>query len=264
MYNTQKLIGKSRAPRFGEYNDKFSGATSTKGIKPGTFDGTGNWSDYLIQFNLIADYCQWNAYEKALHLAINLRGTAQSVLADLRQEQRTNFRALTSALAARFEPVQQSELHRATLKTRLQRENETLPELAQDVNRLVRLAYPSASVEIREKLAKDYFIDALNDHELEWNVLRGKPESVDNALKLALEYESFLIGRCDKHAISQNVNRQSQVYNQGSALGPLLLTGENNESNDHAPVRSYRRVSTRSQTQSNTDMRKWLRREKHR
>ena len=93
---------------------------------------------------------------------------------------------------------------------------------------------------------------------LEWAVSRGKPESVDNALKLALEYESFLIGRRDKHANSQRFSRQSHVHRQGSTLCPSLLIHENNESNDHVPVQSYRRVSTRSQTQSSTDMRQWL------
>ena len=258
LHETQRSYGNEGAPRFLGNQDKFSDALSTKGIKPGTYDGTGNWSDYLIQFNLIADYWQWNAYEKALHLAINLRGTAQSVLADLRQDQRTNFSSLSEALAARFEPVQESELHRVTLKTRLRCKNETLSELAQDVNRLVRLAYPSATVDVREQLSKDYFIDALNDHELEWAVLRGKPKSVDNALKLALEYESFLIGRRDKHASSQHFNRQSPVHSEGSILGPSLLTHGKNESVDHVPVQSYRHVSTRSQTQSSTDMGQWL------
>ena len=259
LHETQSSYGNEGAPRIlGNQLDKFSGALSTKGIKPDTYDGTGNWSDYLIQFNLIADFCQWSAYEKALHLAINFRGTAQGVLADLRHDQRTNFCSLSSALAARFEPVQQSELHRVTLKTRLRCENETLSELAQDVNRLVRLAYPSTTVDVREQLSKDYFIDALNDHELEWAVLRGKPESVDVALKLALEYESFLIGRRGKHASSQRFNRQSPVHSQGSTLGASLLTHENNESVDHVPVQPYRHVSTRSQTQSSTDMRQWL------
>ena len=226
LYETQSSFENYGAPRILGNQDRFSGAPNTRGIKPGTYDGTGNWSDYLIQFNLIADFCQWNAYEKALHLVINLRGTAQGVLADLRQVQRTNFCSLSSALAARFEPVQQSELHRVTLKTRLRCENETLTELAQDVNRLVRLAYPSTSVDVREQFSKDYFIDALNDHELEWAVLRGKPESVDNAMKLALECESFLIWRRDKHASSQRFNRQSHVHSQGSTLGPSLLTHE--------------------------------------
>ena len=48
------------------------------------------------------------------------------------------------------------------------------------------------------------------------------------------------------------------MHSQGSTLGPSLLTHENNESVDHVPVQSYRRVSTRSQTQSSTDMRQWL------
>ena len=96
------------------------------------------------------DYCHWGDYKKSLQLAIHLRGTAQGVLADLRQDQRTNFTSLTSALAARFEPVQQSELHRVKLKTRVRREGETLPELAQDVNKLIRLAYPSATADIYE------------------------------------------------------------------------------------------------------------------
>ena len=256
--DTQVSFGNRAYHRFLGSSDQFWGAPSTKGIKPDTFDGTGNWSDYLIQFNLIADFCRWNDYEKALHLAINLRGTAQSVLADLRHDQRTKFHSLSSALAARFEPVQQSELHRVTLKTRLRHGNETLPELAQDINRLVRLAYPEATVDVREQLAKDYFVDALNNHDLEWAVLRGKPESVENALKLALEYEAFLIGRRNKHTSSPSFNRQSSGRSQGSILGPPLLTPKNNQSNNREPVQSYRRVTTRSQTQSSTDMRQWL------
>ena len=82
------------------------GAQNTKGMKPGIYDGTSSWSDYLIQFNLIVDYYRLTEYDKALQLATHLRGTTQGVLADLNQDQRTNFASLTLALAARFEPVQ--------------------------------------------------------------------------------------------------------------------------------------------------------------
>ena len=50
-----------------------------KGMKPGTYDGAGSWSDYLIQFHLIADYYRLSIYEKAPQLATHLRGTAQGV-----------------------------------------------------------------------------------------------------------------------------------------------------------------------------------------
>ena len=123
---------------------------STKGLKPGTFDGSGNWTDYLIQFNLIADYYSWSNYDRALQLA---RGTAQGVLSDLSQEQGTNFNSLVSALAARFEPVQQSELYRAKIKSRIRRKGEPIVELAQDIRKLIRLAYPSATTQVREQLS---------------------------------------------------------------------------------------------------------------
>ena len=168
---------------------------STKGLKPGTFDGSGNWTDYLIQFNLIAGYYRWSNYDRALQLATHLRGTAQGVLSDLSQEQRTNFNLLISALATRFEPVQQSELYWAKKKSRIRRKGEPIVELAQDIRKPLRLAYPSATTGVLEQLPKDCFIDALNDHDLEWAVLQGKPFSVEDALKLALEYEAFQRGR---------------------------------------------------------------------
>ena len=106
-------------------------------MKPETYDGSGSWSDYLIQFNLIADYYNWNNYDKALQLATHLRGTAQGVLSDLSHTQRTDFMSLTAALAARFEPIQQTESYRAKIKSRLRRKNEPIVELAQDVRKLV-------------------------------------------------------------------------------------------------------------------------------
>lgn len=68
-----------------------------KHLKPGTYDGSGSWADYLIQFNIIADHYHWDDHNRALHLAVNLRGTAQSVLSDLSQEQRASYASLAYA-----------------------------------------------------------------------------------------------------------------------------------------------------------------------
>ena len=202
---------------------------SSKGMKPGIYDGSGSWSDYLIQFNLIADYYRWTDYDKASQLATHLRGTAQCVLGDLNQEQRTHFTTLTSALAARFEPVQQSELYRAKIKSRVRRRAEPIVELAQDIRKLIRLAYPSATADVREQLSKDCYIDALNDHDLEWAVLQVKPRSEKDALKLALEYEAFQKGRRGRYGDARPFSVQEQEQD-------LALATEGSKAQNGVPV----------------------------
>ena len=88
-----------------------------KTMKPGTYDGSGGWTDYLVQFNLFADHNNWDNRLRAINLAMNLRGTAQNVLSDLGKAQRGDFGALVSALSARFEPVHQSEIFKTQVLT---------------------------------------------------------------------------------------------------------------------------------------------------
>ena len=45
--------------------------------------------------------------------------------------------------------------------------DESLTELAHDIKRLNRLAYPTALLEVGDRLARDCFIDSLNDSEIE-------------------------------------------------------------------------------------------------
>ena len=51
------------------------------------------------------------------------------------------------------------------LRIRIQKRDESLPELAKDVERLTRQAYPDASAEMLEVLSKDPIIDARTDED---------------------------------------------------------------------------------------------------
>lgn len=70
--------------------------------------------------------------------------------------------------------------------------------LAQDLKKLTRKAFPTANQELCEQMTLNYFIDALDDGEMEWNVYQGKPRSVEQAVSLAMEYESFKAARRGK------------------------------------------------------------------
>ena len=163
--------------------------------KPDTYDGKSSWTDYLTQFNMVCRLNGWTDEVKALKLATSMRGTAKCILTDLKPEQLDNYQNLVNALSMRFEPKNQCEMYRAQMNARVRNRGESLPELVQDIKRLVRLAYPTAPAEVRDSLAYKCFRDALNDQDMEWAICQNTSENIDDALNLALKFEAFKVSR---------------------------------------------------------------------
>ena len=91
-------------------------ATGKPKLHPTPFDGSCPWDDYKAQFELVAELNGWDDSTKALYLATNLRGPAQTLLGDLDPHQRKDLTALTEALEARFGSASQNELYKAQLR----------------------------------------------------------------------------------------------------------------------------------------------------
>ena len=168
---------------------------SHKPKRPAMYDGKSSCKDYLVQFDMISCLNGWDEVTKAMELATNLSGIARSILTDVDPVHRQDYGRLVKALLTRFEPENQTEIFRAQLKSRLRKRSEDLGELAQEIKKLARKAYPGEECGMRDTITRDAFIDALIDGDMEWFVRQGKPSSVDGALQLALEYEAFLTGR---------------------------------------------------------------------
>ena len=77
------------------------------------------------------------------------------------------------------------------MKARTRRRDESLAELAEDVQHLVHLAYPEAAEAMVEVLAKDQFVDALPDENMRLHIHQNKPATLRDALGTALELESY-------------------------------------------------------------------------
>jgi transposase InsO family protein len=185
--------------------------------KTPVYNGKTSWLDYLVQFDLVAEVNRWSDTEKALELATSLRDTAQGVLAELDINQRRNYQALVAALTNRFEPPNFSEVYRAELKCRTRNQGEKLCDLVHDIKQLVRKAYSSDPTATRDKIARDVFIDSLNDPEMEWSVHQQKPVTVDQALKCAIEYESFQVGRRRRTTERRGLRMHSGLIPIGSS-----------------------------------------------
>ena len=92
------------------------------------------------------------------------------------------YNTLVAALDKRFGSAQQTELNCVKLRCRMRKREESLQELAEDVERLVQLAYPGAEDNMLEVLVKDQFKDALQDAEIRLRIRQNRPATLDKAL----------------------------------------------------------------------------------
>ena len=174
--------------------------------KPPMYDGTTSWSDYLIQFKMIAELNEWSEHEKLLHLGGSLDGVAREVLGDIDESMRNSFDGLVQCLEDRFGPGKKEEIFRALLKNRAQKPGESLPDLAHGMRRLVRNAYPKAAFHMIESMSRNHFIDAIADRSVQRLVYALEPETLDEAVRIAIK----LTAR-DEHLNNQKSTMKKSV-----------------------------------------------------
>ena len=96
-------------------------------------------------------------------------------------------------LKSRFGAVGLHERFAVELRARRRRNNESIAELNSDIKRLMTLAYPeSAHSKLGQVIARNHFISALGDRELEFKVRDRDPETLEDAFKAAIRVETHL------------------------------------------------------------------------
>ena len=171
--------------------------------KPTSFDGSGLWESYYAQFEIVAKLNNWNDHQKAAYLATSLKGPALAVLGNLAPADRQKLDVLVVALKNRFGASHQTELSRMKFKNRVKQRDESLPELAEDIERLSRLSYPDAPPTLRDVLARDQFMDALPDEDTRLRIKQERPPTLRRALETALELESFSIAARQRNRVAR-------------------------------------------------------------
>ena len=159
-------------------------------VKPPKFEGKDACVEsHLTQFEIVARRNNWDELEKADYLKCSLSGEANHILRDLKST--ATYEEVADRLRRRYGSVDQMEACRVELKTRIRRPGESLSQLMKDVRRLFLQAYPSPSNEFSEIMARDAFINALQDRELILKVLEREPTTLEQALKIAERMELY-------------------------------------------------------------------------
>ena len=155
-------------------------------IKPDRFDGSSCVDTFLVKFEEAAAYNGWGVDDKLAHLYCSLTGPAEDLLFSTKG---ISYAELKERLRQRYGTREQQEKFRLELKFKRKKSAESLQELAGAVEKLTRLAYPTADVSTRDVLARDGFIDALDDRQLQIDIRRQNPASLDAALTLAMKLD---------------------------------------------------------------------------
>ena len=75
--------------------------------------------------------------------------------------------------------------------------------MGQEIRRLINLAYPTASSELKEVLATEQFLDGLFDYEMRLKIKQARPVNLNDAIQRAVELEAF--NRAERRR-KENVN----------------------------------------------------------
>ncbi|XP_033758158.1 paraneoplastic antigen Ma3-like [Pecten maximus] len=178
-----------RLPSVGNVTQPFSRQRKQK--DPQTYDGSTDFNDYIIHFEQVSNWNHWGNYEKAQQLAMSLRGAAQKILADLTMSQLGNYAQIKDILAERFAPPGRENAYRCQLKNRSYKEKESINSYGLELRRLAALSFPDMSPKAREVNIIDQFIHGLRSHEMKKHVQFKHPTTLEAAITLAIEFESF-------------------------------------------------------------------------
>ena len=169
-------------------------AVESKGQRPlfkiDKYNGSTSLETYLLQFKQLAMYLQWTERDNYYNMCASFEGPAARVLWELPKGATTAD--LERLLQMHFGTEQQTSSYQAKLRTRRREANEPLQDLYRDISHLLQLAYPGEGGRFLSRVGVDTFITALNNRELEYEVLKLEPKTLEEAANHAMQLDALV------------------------------------------------------------------------
>ncbi|ESO92976.1 hypothetical protein LOTGIDRAFT_162003 [Lottia gigantea] len=119
------------------------------------------WSEFIMQFERVANWNMWDPYEKAQQLIMCLSGPALKLLSTLSSSQLDSYEEVKLALTNRFNPGERLAAHQIEFRNRRRRGSESLSHFGYDLQRLAFKAFPHSYPESLEYHIVDQYIYGL-------------------------------------------------------------------------------------------------------
>ena len=159
-----------------------------------TFDGsnTAQFRPWIIQFEAIARHQGWSAGERVVRLVSSLTGPAANLLIGMTLEQLDNYNCLRMRLARRYDPPEREEAHRAELRARTRRRNESADEFAENIKNLAQRAYPLADQDTLDNLVIERFREGHGNEELQKHLCLYPSKGLQDLIGACVRFETHL------------------------------------------------------------------------
>ena len=138
-------------------------------------------------------------------LSSHFRGMRKELSIEFQQKSYSISITWLPCSGPQFDPAGRTELYRVQLKNRQRKPNESLTELADDIRLLVERVMGELPISSREKMARDYFIDALTDGESRTRVLQMRTYNLEEAVAAAIELEALQNAEFERSGLTKRV-----------------------------------------------------------
>lgn len=193
---------------------------STKLLAP--FNGSEDWNVFVGPFERMARKKGWTDEERLDRLHERLRGPAVAFVMTLPENIREDYARLTEQLKQRFGKHIPTSTARRQLSELRQGKEASLGEFAEEVRRLVTLAYPNCTMELQDEFAAEAFLKGLRKPQVAYEVMNTDPKTLAEAQRLVEAREhnfKATVGRdCEGKGKIRRVSWEDDAKKGGTAV----------------------------------------------
>ena len=146
----------------------------------------------------------WNEVHKLLWLKVHLTERAQTAFQHFPDDVQKNYEDAKKAVKERFEPECRKDRYQAEFSGRRRKKREGWADFSEDLKTLADKAYPHLEAAAIEQMALTHYLSQIDDVQIAFNVRQRKPTTLDKAVSVTLELESYLQPKLSVSEVTKN------------------------------------------------------------
>ena len=152
------------------------------------------WRDFLGIFEMAARWNEWTDTQKAQQLAMSMTGSAQKYVLRLPAATLESYPDLVAAVTRRYDPEEREAANLADFQNRKWHDKESVEDYGQALQSLAGKAFTEAL----ERMVIFQFTGGMEEEDLRKHIHFGRAKTMDKAISLVVEWESFSNKNKDK------------------------------------------------------------------